>query len=297
MKYSSALFLFSFLLTACASTGGHRLVSKEEYYAGMPRYYTTYQYEEGELVADTTVYYFKDFNWDDHIDTVYYSYQTNKVGDNIEEIIYRTDIRKDGVHKYKSVFGSDDTHSEFIYVGDEWVLDARYSNDDASGETIRSVTYSSDSLQSTHLEIFRTADAPDLLVSKTINRYDEQGRKISEEQFDPDETDDVYPNLCKYTYRYTGRCKKVTSRVMKFENGEYTESACQKRKTVYNRRGLETKAVDYDVKNGRTSRVQRTIWKYDRKTGNPLKLTRYSIYGYGVAWFRKPLYKTIWTYE
>ena len=222
----------------------------------MPRYNTTYQYDEGELVGKTTVYFFKDFNWDDHIDTIFYSYQTNMVGDTIEEIIYRTEIKKDGVHKYKSVFGSDDTHSEFTYVGDEWVLDARFSNDDSSGVTIDSVTYSSDSLLATHFLIYRTADAPDKIMHKYINGYDHKGRK----------------------------------------KREYTEEFRLTRKIAYNRRGLEKKVVRYDIKDGRTLRVERMKWKYDRKTGDPLKLTRYSIYGYGVAWFRKPLYETIWTY-
>ena len=257
MKSASVLFLFALLLTACASTGGHRLVREEEYYAGMPRYYKTYQYEDGELVADTTVYYYKDFNPDDHIDTVYNSYQKNKDGDNIEEIIYRTEIRKDGVHKYKSVFGSDNTHSEFIYVGDEWVKDDSFRNDNPSGVVFESVTYSSDSLLATHSLIYRRADAPDTILHKNIDRYDRKGRKIR----------------------------------------EYTEELRLTRKIAYNRLGLEKKAVYYDVKNGRTSRVQRIIWKYDRKTGVPLRQTRYSTYGYGVAWFRKPLYKTIWTYE
>ena len=255
MKYASALIMFGLLLTACASTGGHRLVSKEEYYGGMPRYCTTYQYEDGGLIADTTVYFFKDFNPDGHIDTVYNSYQTNKVGDNIEEITYRTEIRKDTVIKYKSVL-SGETYSEYTYVGDEWVEDDRYRNDDVSGITIDSVTYSSDSLLATHILIYRTADAPDIIMHKYVNRYDHKGRKIR----------------------------------------EYTEEFRLTRKIAYNRRGLEKKVVRYDIKDGRTLRVERKKWKYDRKTGDPLKLTRYSTYGYGVAWFRKPLYETIWTY-
>lgn len=215
MKSASVLFLFALLLTACASTGGHRLVREEVYEYGTLSCLTTYQYEEGELVGKTTVYYFKDFNWDDHIDTIY------------------------------------------TYVGDEWVEDDRYRNDDASGITIDSVTYSSDSLLATHSLIYRTADAPDIIMHKYINRYDHKGRKI---------------------------------RV-------YTEELRLTQKIAYNRRGLEKKTVDYDVKDGRTLRVRRAKWKYDRKTGDPLKLTRYSIYGYGISRFRKPTYETIWTYE
>ena len=215
MKSASVLFLFALLLTACASTGGHRLVREEVYEYGTLSCLTTYQYEEGELVGKTTVYYFKDFNWDDHIDTIY------------------------------------------TYVGDEWVEDDRYRNDDVSGITIDSVTYSSDSLLATHSLIYRTADAPDIIMHKYINRYDHKGRKI---------------------------------RV-------YTEELRLTQKIAYNRRGLEKKTVDYDVKDGRTLRVRRAKWKYDRKTGDPLKLTRYSIYGYGISRFRKPTYETIWTYE
>lgn len=256
MKSASVLCLFALLLTACASTGGHRLIREEVYEYGTLSCLTTYQYEEGELVGKTTVYYFKDFNWDDHIDTICYSYQTNKVGDNIEEITYRTEIRKDTVIKYKSVL-SGGTYSEYTYVGDEWVEDDRYRNDDVSGITIDSVTYSSDSLQATHLLIYRTADIPDKIMHKYINRYDHKGRKIR----------------------------------------EYTEELRLTRKIAYNRHGLEKKTVDYDVKDGRTLRVRRAKWKYDRKTGYPLKLTSYSIYGYGISRFRKPTYKTIWTYE
>ena len=256
MKSASVLFLFALMLTACASTGGHRLIREEVYEYGTLSCLTTYQYEEGELVGKTTVYYFKDFNWDDHIDTICYSYQTNKVGDNIEEITYRTEIRKDTVIKYKSVL-SGITYSDYTYVGDEWVEDDRYRNDDVSGITIDSVTYSSDSLQATHLLIYRTADIPDKNMHKYINRYDHKGRKIR----------------------------------------EYTEELRLTRKIAYNRHGLEKKTVDYDVKDGRTLRVRRAKWKYDRKTGDPLKLTSYSIYGYGISRFRKPTYKTIWTYE
>ena len=215
MKSASVLFLFALLLTACASTGGHRLVREEVYEYGTLSCLTTYQYEEGELVGKTTVYYFKDFNWDDHIDTIY------------------------------------------TYVGDEWVEDDRYRNDDALGITFDSVTYSSDSLLATHSLIYRTADAPDIIMHKYINRYDHKGRKI---------------------------------RV-------YTEEFRLTHKIAYNRRGLEKKTVDYDVKDGRTLRVRRAKWKYDRKTGDTLKLTSYSIYGYGISRFRKPTYETIWTYE
>lgn len=295
MKYASVLIMFGLLLTACASTGGHRLVSEEEYYGGMPRYYTTYQYEEGELVAKTTVYYYKDFNSDDHIDTVHYTYQTNMVGDTIEEITYTTEIRKDTVIKYKSVL-SGGSYSEYAYVDDEGVKECRHCKDDMSSYTFDSVIYSTDSLQVTHLEIYRRADTPDTIVSKRIDRYDAKGRKISEERFDPNETDDEHPNLSRYTFRYTGRRKKATQLAKLFENGEYREEIRHKHTIVYNRRGLEKKIFGYDVNNGRKRRVERTKWKYDRKTGDPLRQTRYSFYGYGVAWFRKPLYETIWTY-
>lgn len=223
MKSASALFLFALLLTACASTGGHRLIREEVYEYGTLSCLTTYQYEEV---------------------------------DNNEEITYRTEIRKDTVIKYKSVL-SGGTYSEYTYVGDEWVEDDRYRNDDVSGITIDSVTYSSDSLLATHLLIYRTADTPDKIMHKYINRYDHKGRKIR----------------------------------------EYTEELRLTRKIAYNRRGLEKKTVDYDVKDGRILRVRRAKWKYDRKTGDPLKLTSYSIYGYGISRFRKPTYKTIWTYE
>ena len=295
MKSASVLCVFGLLLTACASTGGHRLIREEEYYAGMPRYNTTYQYEEGKLVGKTTVYFFKDFNWDDHIDTIFYSYQTNKVGDNIEEITYTTEIRKDTVIKYKSVL-SGGSYSEYAYVDDEWVKECRYCNDDTSSFTFDSVTYSSDSLQVTYFHIYRKADAPDSILFKVVYRYDDKGRKISQEHFDPDETDYEYHTLFKNTYQYTRRSEKVTQQVMKYGNGEYTEEPRYKYKIVYNRSGLEKKRVEYDGKYGRLARTSRVIWKYDRKTGDPLKRTRYSITGYGVAWFRKPLYETIWTY-
>ena len=223
MKSASVLIMFSLLSTVCVSTSGHRLIREEVYEYGTLSCLTTYQYEEG---------------------------------DNNEEITYRTEIRKDTVIKYKSVL-SGGTYSDYTYVGDEWVEDDRYRNDDVSGITIDSVTYSSDSLLATHLLIYRTADAPDKIMHKYINRYDHKGRKIR----------------------------------------EYTEELRLTRKIAYNRHGLEKKTVDYDVKDGRTLRVRRAKWKYDRKTGDPLKLTRYSIYGYGISRFRKPTYKTIWTYE
>lgn len=94
MRSASALFLLALLLTACASTGGHRLVKVERYDFGQPRDYEVYQYQDSELIALTQVFYSKD-----HIDTIYYSYQTNKVGDIIEKVTYMTEIRKEGVKK------------------------------------------------------------------------------------------------------------------------------------------------------------------------------------------------------
>ena len=292
MKSASVLIMFALLLTACVSASGHRLVREERYDFGEPRDCWIHEYEDSELVAFTQILYLED-----HIDTIYQVFQTNQVGDIIERVTYLTRITKDGVKKEKYVSNSDGTHFDYILDGDEWVElipEVEDSTFYVPGVYFDSIIYSSDSLQAIQLQIYREADAPDVIKSKCIYRYDDKGRIISDEDCDPDETDDEYPSFRKITYRYTKRSEIVTERYYMYIKGEYSETSCLEYKHVYNRLGLEKKVVRSKIFNGRRLRNEILKYKYDRKTGDPLKLTRYSYYGY---LFPVQSHKTIWTYE
>ena len=292
MKYSSALFLFGLLLTVCVSASGHRLVREDRYDFGEPRDSWIHEYEDSVLVAFTQILYLED-----HIDTIYQVFQTNQVGDIIEQVTYLTRITKDGVEKEKYVNNSDGTHYNYTLDGDEWVElipEAEDSTVYVRGVYFDSIIYSSDSLQAIQLQIYREADAPDVIKSKCIYRYDDKGRIISDEGCDPDETDDDYPSIRKTTYRYTKRSRIETKRFYMYNKGEYSETSCLVNKFVYNKLGLQKKVVRSGINNGRRIRYEIAKYKYDRKTGDPLKLTRYSFYGYS---FPVQSHKTVWTYE
>lgn len=292
MKSVSVLFLFALLLTACASTGGHRLVREERYDFGEPRDCWIHEYEDSELVAFTQILYLED-----HIDTIYQVFQTNQVGDIIEQVTYLTRITKDGVKKEKYVSNSDGTHFDYILDGDEWVElipEVEDSTFYVPGVYFDSIIYTFDSLQAIRLQIYREANASDIIKSMRILRYDDKGRIISDQGCDPDETDDEYPPFRNYTYRYSKRKMIKTQRYYMYNKGEYSETSCFEFKHVYNKLGLDKKVVKYQISNGRRLRDEILKYKYDRKTGDPLKLTIYSYYGY---LFPVQSHKTIWTYE
>lgn len=326
MKSASVLLLFGLLSTVCASASGHRLVRVDRYSNDKLRSYETYQYEDSVKVAMTRVSYSLE-----HVDTTYYSYQKNQVGDIIEEVTYVTAVWKEGVKKSKFVSRSDGTSSSYALDGDEWfewgwsrsdeqgrILEetdnGRYSYyiyDSLGRQTVKksvlperegvvvqrvdSMAYSADGLQTTRIMTYREDDSPAVIYSLTNKTFDEKGRLISEEQFYFDETDDEHPSYNSYKYRYTKRRVIATYLDNKYKKGKYKERAFLKLKDVYNKRGLRTKLVEYHIKHGWTSRAALVKYEYDPETGDPIIEAHYSLSGFPL--FRKPSSQTVWTYE
>ena len=326
MKKASVLLLFGLLLMGCASTSGHRLVRLDRYRYGKLSGYETYQYEDSDLVAMTRVSYYDREN----IDTVYYSYQTNQVGDIIEEVEYRTVVSKEGVKKSKYVSRSDGTTSSYTLVGDEWfewgwsrsdeqgrILEGTVDNrhysytydslgrqtvvridvSDADGvvrQLVDSMVYSADGLQTTLIMTSQEVDSPAFIYYLTNKTFDAKGRLIFQEQFNLDETDDEHPSYNSYKYRYTKRRVIVTYLDNKYKKGRY-ERPFHKVKSAYNKRGLKTKMVDSQIKFGFAWRESLIKYKYDSETADPLKETHYRLFGFPL--FRMLSYKIVWTYE
>ena len=327
MRFASALCVLGLLSTVCASAGGHRLVRLDKYnFDGKLSHYETYQYEDSELVSKTLVFYLKDQN-----DTIYYSYQTNQVGDIIEEVTYLTEVRKEGVKKSKFVSRSDGTTSSYALAGDEWfewgwsrsdeqgrILEENdngryscYTYDSLGRQTVRrtvfperegivvqevdSMVYSADGLQTTRIMTYQEDDSPAVIYSLRIKTFDEKGRLISQEQFYPDETDDEHPSFDSYRYRYAQRRMVATYLDNKYKKGKYKERPYLKVKYVYNKRGLKTKMVEYRIKHGLTWREALVKYEYDLETGDPLIETHYRLSFFPLS--RKLSSKTVWTYE
>ena len=326
MKSASVLLLFGLLSTVCASAGGHRLLRLERYRYDKLSSYETYQYEDSDLVAMTRVSYYEG-----NVDTTYYSYQTNQVGDNIEDVTYLTEVRKEGVKKSKFVSRSDGTSSSYALAGDEWfewgwsrsddqgrILEENdngrhsyYTYDSLGRQTVKrivfsdaegavkqrvdSMAYSADGLQTTRIMTRQEDDSPAVIYFLTIKTFDEKGRLINEDQFYPDETDDEHPTYTTFRRRYKKRTMIETQMANEYKGGKYTERPFIKLKYVYNKRGLRTKLVEYQIKHGWISRSSLIKYEYDLETGDPLIETHYSLSGFNLS--RKPSSKTVWTYE
>ena len=328
MKPASVLIMFGLLFTVCASASGHRLVRVDRYRYDKLSDYEVYQYDDSVLVSHTLVFYSKDYN-----DTIYYTYQTNQVGDITEEVTYMTAVRKKGVEKSKFVSRSDGTHSSYALAGDEWFEWGRSRSDeqgrtleltdgdrhysytydslgrrtvermvftDKGGDVVRkevdSVAYSADGLQLTNIRTSQEGDSAARIYAIIVKTFDKKGRMISEEQFDPYENDDEHPSLNIYRYRYPNkRCQIGTSLAKEFKRGKYKERPYLKLKYVYNKRGLRTKLVDYQIKYGFTWREALIKYEYDPETADPLTETHYDYSK--VPFFRKLYSKTVWTYE
>ena len=329
MRFASALCVFGLLSTVCASASGHRLVRVDRYSNDKLSSYEAYQYEDSVLVAMTRVSYSLE-----HVDTTYYSYQTNQVGDIIEEVTYVTAVWKEGVEgvkKSKFVSRSDGTHSSYALDGDEWMEWSRsrsdeqgrileetnnggyscYSYDSLGRQTVKrsvlperegvvvqrvdSMAYSADGLQTTRIMTYQEDDSPAVIYSLTNKTFDEKGRLISQEQYYFDGTDDEHPSYISYKYRYAQRRVIATYLDNKYKKGKYKERPYLKLKDVYNKSGLRTKLVEYHIKHGWKSRASLVKYEYDPETGDPLTETYYSLSGFSLS--RKPSSKTVWTYE
>ena len=326
MRFASALCVFGLLSTVCASAGGHRLVRLDRYRYDKLSSYETYQYEDSDLVAMTRVSYYEG-----NVDTTYYSYQTNQVGDIIEEVTYVTAVWKEGVKKSKFVSRSDGTHSSYALAGDEWfewgwsrsddqgrILEVTdngryscYSYDSLGRQTVKrsvlperegvvvqrvdSMTYSADGLQTTRIMTYQEDDSPAVIYSLTNKTFDEKGRLISQEQYYFDGNDDEHPSYATYRRQYRKRTMIETQMANEYKGGKYTERPFIKLKYVYNKRGLRTKLVEYQIKHGWISRSSLIKYEYDLETGDPLIETHYSLSGFPLS--RKQSSQTVWTYE
>ena len=284
MRFASALCVFGLLSTVCASAGGHRLVRVDRYSNDKLSSYEAYQYEDSVLVSMTRVSYSLE-----HVDTTYYSYETNQDGDIIEEVTYVTAVWKEGVKKSKFVSRSDGTYSSYALDGDEW-FEWSWSRSDEQGKILEETNnggyscYSYDSLG-------RQA----VIYSLTNKTFDEKGRLISQEQYYFDGTDDEHSSYATYRRQYRKRTLIETQLANEYKNGKYTERPFLKLKDVYNKSGLRTKLVEYHIKHGWKSRASLVKYEYDPETGDPLTETHYSLSGFSLS--RKPSSKTVWTYE
>ena len=326
MRFASALCVFGLLSTVCASAGGHRLVRLERYRYDKLSSYETYQYEDSVLVSMTRVSYYLE-----NVDTIYYSYQTNQVGDNMEEVTYLTEVRKEGVKKSKFVSRSDGTSSNYALDGDEWfewgwsrsdeqgrILEetdngqySYYTYDSLGRQTVKrivfsdaegvmkqlvdSTVYSADGLQTTRIMTRQEDDSPAVIYFLTNKTFDKNGRLINEEQIYPDEIDDEHPSFDSYRYMYAKKHMIATYLSKEYKKGKYKERPYLKLKYVYNKRGLKTKLVEYHIKHGWASRAALVKYEYDPETGDPLIETHYSLSGFHLS--RKSSSKTVWTYE
>lgn len=326
MKFASALCVFGLLSTVCASAGGNRLVRVDRYRYDKLSGYEIYQYEDSDLVAMTRVSYYGE-----DVDTTYYTYQTNQVGDIIEDVTYVTAVMKEGVKKSKFVSRSDGTSSSYALADDEWfewgwsrsddqgrILEENdngrhsyYTYDSLGRQTVKrivfsdaegvvkqrvdSTAYSADGLQTTRIMKRQEDDSPAFIYFLTNKTFDEKGRLIYEEQFYFDGTDDEHPSYNSYKYRYAQRRVIATYLDNKYKKGKYKERPYLKLKDVYNKSGLRTKLVEYHIKHGWKSRASLVKYEYDPETGDPLTETHYSLSGFSL--FRKPTYKTVWMYE
>ena len=326
MRFASALCVLGLLSTVCASAGRHRLARVDRYSYGIYSSYETYQYEDSDLIAMTRVSYYGG-----NVDTIYYSYQTNQVGDIIEDVTYLTEVRKEGLKKSKFVSRSDGTTSSYALAGDEWfewgwsrsdeqgrILEENdngrysyYTYDSLGRQTVRrtvfperegvvvqevdSMAYSADGLQTTRIMTYQEDDSPAIIYSLRIKIFDEKGRLICQEQFYPDETDDEHPPFDSYRYRYAKKRVIATYLDNKYKKGKYKERPYLRVKYVYNKRGLKTRMVEYRIKSCLTWREALVKYEYNHETGDPLIETHYNLSGFPLS--RKLSSKTVWTYE
>ena len=333
MKKKSALLLLAFI-AAVSNAQESRLLSKLEYYShGRLDDYYTYQYDNGELIAD--IHVILDYHTGNIDSTFSYStYERTKVGDNVETIRNYTEYQKDGVKRFRYISNSDGTSTSYFLDGDKLIETSRSKTDkqgrvleyitpghqdyntydslgrktgskyvytDADGNITKQGTeqieFSADGLQSTSIKTYQEGDSPAIIVAKSVTTYDKKGRELSTESFDVDETDDEHPSFTSYRYKYRKRSLIRTNFVKEYKDGHYTYASDSKLKLkfVYNKRGLNTRIVEYHIKNGWPFRQSLVKRKYNRETGEPLRETHYNLKGFPL--FRKPSAETIWTYE
>ena len=115
------------------------------------------------------------------------------------------------------------------------------------------VEYSDDGLTAVRTTYYSIDSLPVIIAAKSVCKYDNDGRLLSREAFDPDETDDIYPKLMVDTYKYTrSRVVRIES-TKEYKDGAYQTTPSWKYKERY-KNGKSTKMVIYKMENGKFRR-------------------------------------------
>ena len=313
-----ALLSSALLIASCSSSRGN-LLSKVEYQNNSVFQREEYHYSDGELALVTRVLYYN--NTPDSSWTEYEIRRNGQTTDTIETInSSRRRIKSsDGsVRSYRlvgdewketSFLKTDEKGREIEYrAGDVHLLHTYDSQGRSTGYTHtiikddgtiqksgQKIEYSDDGLQSIRTDYVQTNSDSKVITGKAIHVYDNKGRILSREAYDPDETDDDHPTFITDTYKYIGRGKVIRIESKKeYRDGSYHNEPIWKYKEKY-KNGLRTKIVAYMMKDGKFHKHGVNTWKYDFSARVPLKSFAYSPSDYLI--FRRPSQKTIWTYE
>ena len=313
-----ALLSSAMLIASCNSSRGN-LLSKVEYQNNSVFQREDYHYSDGELALVTRVIYFN--NTPDSSWTEYEIRRNGQTTDTIETInSSRRRIKSsDGsVRSYRlvgdewketSFLKTDEKGREIEYrAGDVHLLhtydsQGRYTgythtikrDDGTIQKSCQKIEYSDDGLQSVRTDYVQTSSDSIVITGKAVHVYDNKGRILSRELFDPDETDDDHPTFITDTYKYIGRGKVIRIESKKeYRDGSYHNEPIRKYIEKY-KNGLRTKVVAYMMKDGKFHKQSVNTWKYDFSARVPLKSFAYSPSDYLI--FRRPFQKTIWTYE
>lgn len=318
MKKIFALLSSALVVTACSSTRGN-LLSKVEYQNNSVFQREEYHYSDGELALVTRVIYFNNTP-----DSSWTEYEIRRNGQTIDTIETINSIKR----KIKS---SDGSVRSYRLVGDEW-KETSFLKTDEKGREIeyragdvhllhtydsqgrstgythtiikddgtiqksgQKIDYSDDGLQSVRTDYVQTNSDSKVITGKAIHVYDNKGRILSREAYDPVETDDDHPTFITDTYKYIGKGTVIRIESKKeYRDGSYHKEPIRKYKEKY-KNGLRTKIVVYMMKDGKFHKQSVNTWKYDFSARVPLKSFAYSPSDYLI--FRRPSQKTIWTYE
>ena len=313
-----ALLSSAMLIASCSSSLGN-LLSKVEYQNNSVFQREEYHYSDGELALVSRVIYFN--NTPDSSWTEYEIRRNGLTTDTIETInSSRRRIKSsDGsVRSYRlvgdewketSFLKTDEKGREIEYrAGDVHLLHTYDSQGRSTGYTHtiikddgtiqksgQKIDYSDDGLQSVRTDYVQTNSDSIVITGKAIHVYDNKGRILSRELFDPDETDDDHPTFITDTYKYIGSGKVIRIESKKeYRDGSYHNEPIWKYIEKY-KNGLRTKVVTYMMKDGKFHKQSVNTWKYDFSARVPLKSFAYSPSDYLI--FRRPSQKTIWTYE
>ena len=115
------------------------------------------------------------------------------------------------------------------------------------------VEYSDDGLTAVRTSYYSIDSLPVIIAAKSVCTYDQNGRLLSREAFDPDETDDIYPKLMVDSYKYTRRKVIRIESTKEYTDGAYHSTPSWKYKEIY-RNGNLIKLVLYRMENGRFRR-------------------------------------------